>query len=109
LVGHLEALLGGSPYTPVVTPQFTPGLPAPLRQTLIEQRDSYELLFAQLVTNLLLPSHTSPVYFRLSLLGSLNWMLTWYHAHGDSPAIIAHQILQLYRLPLGQTPGAKGK
>jgi len=109
-VGHLEALLSGSPYTAVVAPHFTTVLSdESLRQTLIMQRDSYESLFTQLVENLSLPPHTNHHYLRLALLGSLNWALTWYNTRGDAPAFIAHQILQFYRLPLEQTPTSKGK
>ena len=41
-----------------------------------------------------------PIRLTLALLGSLNWSLTWYHAGGDTPGVIAGRILDLYRLPL---------
>ncbi|GAC1666936.1 MAG: TetR/AcrR family transcriptional regulator [Steroidobacteraceae bacterium] len=102
-VGHLDALVGGNEYAQVVTPQFTHALPAKLRKRLIEQRDSYEKMFAALVDALALPRGVSARYLRLTLLGSLNWTLTWYHAGGDSPSQIARKMVQLFRIRLDQS------
>jgi TetR/AcrR family transcriptional regulator, cholesterol catabolism regulator len=94
---HVEALLTGTDYAQVVTPQFARALPKVLRRTLIAQRDSYERLFVELVDKLALPKSTDKRYFRLALLGALNWTLTWYHAGGDPPAKIARGILAMFR------------
>lgn len=71
---HLDRLLNGSSHAQVVTPNFARALP--------------------------LPRGTSPRYLRLSLLGSLNWAVTWYRPGGDSPKIIARRIVELYGQPL---------
>ena len=102
-MGHLESLLGGNDYAQIVTPQFTHTLPSKLRGQLIEQRDGYERMFAALVDAVELPRGTSSRYLRLSLLGSLNWTLTWYHPGADSPAQIARKMLQLFRIRLDES------
>jgi TetR/AcrR family transcriptional regulator, cholesterol catabolism regulator len=99
---HVEALLTGTDYAQVVTPQFARALPQALRRTLIAQRDSYEKLFVELVDGLALPKSTDKRYFRLALLGALNWTLTWYHPGGDPPAKIARGVLAMFR-PSGRS------
>jgi AcrR family transcriptional regulator len=103
-VAHLEALLGGNDYAQVVTPQFTRGLPAELSKQLVGQRDFYEAVFIALVDAVALPRGASTRYLRLSLLGSLNWTLTWYHAGGDCPAQIARKMVRLFRVRLDEGP-----
>ena len=97
---HLEALLGENAFSPVVTPQFTRSFDEPLRSTLIAQRDVYESYFVTLVKQLPLPKGTNRRLFRLALLGSLNWTLTWYRPGGKKPATLARQMIDLYRQPL---------
>jgi len=97
---HLEVLLGPSPFSLVVTPQFTQGFPEPLRSTLISQRDEYEKIIAGLVRDLALPKGVNRRYFRLALLGSLNWTSTWYHPGGSSPSAIARHMIKIYRTSL---------
>lgn len=99
---HLVALLDGTDYAQVVTPQFARALPPRLRTTLIAQRDSYEALIDRLVAALPLESRADRRYLRLALLGALNWVLTWYHPGGDSPSVIASRIVGLFRRPLDQ-------
>ncbi len=99
-IAHLEALLGENAFSPVVTPQFTKSFDEPLRSTLIAQRDEYESYLVTLVRKLPVPTGTSRRLLRLSLLGSLNWTLTWYRPGGKKPATIARQMIDLYRKPL---------
>jgi AcrR family transcriptional regulator len=94
---HLSSLLAGTPYSRVITPDFIRALPAPIRRTAISQRDAYERLFIGLVEALDLLPGTDAHYFRLALLGSLNWAIAWYRPGGDSPAHIAREILALFR------------
>lgn len=105
-VAHLVALLGGDEYAQVVMPQFTGALPAGLTRQLIEQRDSYEAVFVALVDAVSLPRGVSAHYLRLTLLGSLNWTLTWYHKGGDSPSVIAHKMMRLFRIRLDESSDA---
>lgn len=97
---HLETLLSDSPYSQVVTPQFTRSFDDPLRSELIRQRDDYEALIAGLVAELPLPKAVDRRYFRLAVLGSLNWTPTWYHAGRHQPRTIARKMLDAYRLQL---------
>lgn len=96
--GHLTALLGPSPFSQVMTPQFPQSFEGPLRDVLLEQRDTYEQIFRRLVSDLALPPDVDAGLFRLSLLGALNWTLTWYRADGDdSPEDIADNIVSIFR------------
>lgn len=97
---HLNALLDGTNYAQVVSPYFAHVLPAKLKRRLISQRDEYERLIHELVTNLPLPSQVDQRYFRLALLGALNWALIWYHPGGTTPTAIAHRILDCFRYQL---------
>lgn len=102
---HLEVLLGPSPFSQVITPQFPSHFEGSVRTTLLEQRDGYETIFRNLVEALPLPESLNRRHFRLALLGALNWTPTWYRPGGaDSPAEIANSIIDAFRLPLD--PGA---
>jgi AcrR family transcriptional regulator len=108
-VAHLEVLLGESPFCQVVTPQFAREFKEPLRSELITQRDAYEKLFTDLVRKLPFPAGIDRRYFRLAILGSLNWAPTWYHPGKNSPRVIASKIVDTYRHqldPAASIPGA---
>lgn len=98
---HLEVLLGPSPFSQVITPQFPSHFDGHVRDMLLQQRDSYESIFRGLVDNLPLPEGISHRHFRLALLGSLNWTPTWYQPGGeDSPAEIADGFVNAFRMQL---------
>jgi AcrR family transcriptional regulator len=98
---HLAVLLGPSPFSQVITPQFPSHFDGEVRATLLRQRDGYEATFRELVAALPLPDAVSPRLFRLALLGALNWTPTWYQpGGGDGPAAIADGIVDAFRLPL---------
>ncbi len=97
-VGHLRALLAGSDYAQVVTPQFPSRFAESLRDQMIRQRDSYETLFRGLVDALPLPADIDRRLLRLTLFGALNWALTWYRPGGDlTPESIARFIVGVER------------
>ncbi|MCX2980718.1 TetR/AcrR family transcriptional regulator [Halieaceae bacterium IMCC14734] len=100
---HLEILLSESPFSLVVTPQFTREFEEPLRSELIAQRDSYEKLFSELISTLPLPANIDRRYFRLTILGSLNWAPTWYHPGKNSPTAIASEMIDIFRYQLDPT------
>jgi len=98
---HLAVLLGPSPFSQVITPQFPSHFDGEVRATLLQQRQGYEAIFRELVAALPLPESVSPRLFRLSLLGALNWTPTWYQPGGsESPASIADGIVDAFRLQL---------
>jgi AcrR family transcriptional regulator len=94
---HLTTLLSDSPYSRLVSPDFARTLPPKLQKTIIAQRDRYETMFAGAIDELPLPRGVQRRYLRLALLGSLNWALIWYRPGGDSPAVIARNMVNLYR------------
>ena len=99
--GHLTALLGHSPFSQVMTPQFPQRFEGTLREVLLEQRDTYEHLFRGFIEDLSLPATVDANVLRRSLLGALNWTLTWYRADGeDSPEEIADAIVAIFRCRL---------
>lgn len=98
---HLAVLLGPSPFSQVIAPQFPGTFDGAVRQTLLEQREGYEAIFRELVDDLPLPEAIEPRHFRLTLLGALNWTQTWYQEGGrDRPDEIADGIVDAFRLQL---------
>jgi|TARA_R100001480_G_scaffold5119_2_gene11869 AcrR family transcriptional regulator len=98
---HLEVLLGSSPFSQVITPQFPSHFDGDVRATLLKQRDAYEVIFRELVDALPLPASVNRRHFRLALLGALNWTPTWYQPGGsDKPSNIANGIVDVFRLQL---------
>jgi TetR/AcrR family transcriptional regulator, cholesterol catabolism regulator len=71
-----------------------PGDAGPVRERLVALRDEYEKRFKQLVAELDLPDRVQRRYFRLLLLGALNWSQAWYRPGGDAPRTIARRLLQ---------------
>lgn len=100
-VGHLEALLQGSPYALVVIRVFPDDVPA-ARERLVGLRDRFEAIFASLIDKLPLAPDADRRTLRLFLLGGLNWTQFWYQpAAGskqrDTPGVIARKMLAIVR------------
>jgi TetR/AcrR family transcriptional regulator, cholesterol catabolism regulator len=93
---HLEALLELSDYTQVMI-RVLPPEGGKVAERLLELRDRYEALFRDLIDALALPEPADRRYLRLLLMGGLNWSHVWYHPGGDTPAIIAHRMIDLLR------------
>lgn len=101
---HLSVLLGPSPFSQVITPQFPGSFEGALRQTLLDQRNDYEALLKGLVADLSLPDQVDARLFRLALLGALNWAQTWYRESGpSSPEEIANDIIDMFRNQLDES------
>ncbi|MFB9261913.1 hypothetical protein ACFFWD_01795 [Bradyrhizobium erythrophlei] len=60
-------------------------------------RDSYEAVFKDLIAELQLPAGIDLRVFRLGLLGSMNWAITWYRPGGETPTSIARKLLSVIR------------
>ncbi len=98
---HLEVLLGPSPFSQVITPQFPSHFEGQVRETLLRQRGAYEAIFRELVESLPLPEGVDRRHLRLALLGALNWAPTWYRPGGaDSPVALARGIVDMFRRQL---------
>jgi AcrR family transcriptional regulator len=100
---HLEALLELSDYTQVMI-RVLPPEGGKVAERLLELRDQYEARFRELINALALPEGADRRYLRLLLIGGLNWSHVWYHAGGDSPAVIAHRMIDLLRQRLDSAP-----
>lgn len=100
---HLEALLELSDYTQVMI-RVLPPEGGKVAERLLELRDQYEARFRELIDALALPEDADRRYLRLLLMGGLNWSHVWYHPGGDTPAIIAHRMIDLLRQRLDRTP-----
>lgn len=98
-VSHLRALLEKPDYAAVVGGGLPPEN-SMVRRQLVKIRDDWEDLFRQLIDDLPLESEDEKKYFRLALLGALNYSRVWYRPHRDSPSTIARNILALLRYRL---------
>ncbi len=96
---HLESLLTGGDYAAVVIKQ-PPGRDDAIRDLLVGYRDRYENMFGDMVAKLPLTNGQDLRYLRLTLLGALNSVVTWYQPGGDTPAVIAGHIVDLIRSQL---------
>ena len=99
-IAHLEALAARDSSTASVFTDWSTSHSAELRAALVKERDRYEVVFNGLTSAIPLPENISRQYFRLALLGALNWSLTWFKPGKDSPARVAQQILAIFRTPL---------
>ena len=54
-------------------------------------------MFRRLIAAVPLPPGVKPGPFRLALLGSLNWALTWFRPDGDSPEVVARDLFAIFR------------
>ncbi len=91
---HLRAILDETDYAAVVI-RSLPRPDDPTWRRLAELRNQYEALIRNIVDDLPLKGKIDRKYFRLTLLGALNWTQTWYRADGASPDRIAHEIVNL--------------
>lgn len=93
---HLESLIN-SDFRAIITPTFPQSLKR-MWPTLIKQRDSYETLVKQLVTDLNLPVGIDLTVFRLHFLGALNWTPTWFKSNGGMKlGEVARQLVRTMR------------
>lgn len=93
---HLQMLLGKRSYAAAVVADW-PAKQGVLGDELIRHRDRYEELFRSLIDAVPLRPGVDRRYFRLGLLGALNWSLNWYRPGRHSPSAVARQLLLLFR------------
>lgn len=101
-VAHLESLLTQESSAATVLADWSTTKSEELRGAMVKERDRYEKVFSALTDAIDLPDGVKRRYFRLGLLGAFNWTLTWYQPGRDSPAMVARQLLALFR----STPAA---
>ncbi len=68
-----------------------------LQKRLAKDRRGYEEQFRGLVDALDLPSTVNRSFFRLALLGALNWTLTWYRPGKKAPREVAHELVEVFK------------
>jgi len=93
---HLQALLVKDSFAAVVISHLSFNS-LPSRKELVVLRDRYEDLFKELIAALPLPSCVDRRFFRLGLLGAMNWSIAWYRPDVQPPATIARELLSLLR------------
>jgi AcrR family transcriptional regulator len=93
---HMRAILDETDYAAVVV-RSLPKPNDPTWRRLAELRNRYEHMFRAVINELPLADEIDRKYFRLALLGALNWSQTWYHGDGASPDRIAHEIVKLMK------------
>lgn len=71
-------------------------VPEPVRAQLVERRDAFETLFADLVAAMPLPAEVDRGVYRILLLTTLNTASTWYRPGRLSLSEVARQILRVY-------------
>ncbi len=96
-VAHLEAILHDDDYAQVVVRVRPADVPV-AHASLIELRNRYEDLFADLIRALPLARSTDRRVLRLMLVGAMNWSQTWYRPGGRfNPRAIARKFIALLR------------
>lgn len=93
---HLTTLLDRTGYAAVVIANW-PSTGEGVRGELVRQRDRYERVFRRFADAVPLPQDVDATFFRLGLLGTLNWALTWYRPGRTTPATLARRLVALFR------------
>ncbi len=95
-VAHLQELLAEENVMAAVLANWSTAN-AKLRKALVRERDRYERVLVRLVDAVELLPGTERRYFRLALLGAINWALTWYQPGREPPANIARKLMAIFR------------
>ncbi len=102
-VAHLETLLTGGMFFKAVMRQVPSKVAG--RELIFKLRDDYELIFADLIGALDLPSGVDRETLRLMLLGAMNWSFTWWRpSEGPEPAELAGRLVSNLRIGLDMSP-----
>ena len=95
-MAHLQTLLQKQSYAAAVITDWTAAQLA-VRDALVPHRDRYEQQVEALIAALPLRPDVDRRYFRLGLLGALNWTLTWFRPGREAPAVVAQRLLAVFR------------
>lgn len=93
-IAHTQGLLDTNNYAAVLISHLSV---SNLPNQVVTLRDSYESVFKELIAELPLPSGIDRRIFRLGLLGSMSWTITWYRPGGETPATIVRKLLSIIR------------
>jgi AcrR family transcriptional regulator len=95
-VAHLQTLLLQQGYAAAVITNWS-AAQLSVQAALVPHRDRYEQVFEALIAALPLRDGVDRHYFKLGLLGALNWSLTWFRPGREAPAVVARHLLDLFR------------
>lgn len=93
-IAHTQGLLDNNSYAAVLISHLSV---SHLPNQVVSLRDSYESVFKELIAELPLPQGIDRRIFRLGLLGSMSWTITWYRPGGETPATIVRKLLNIMR------------
>ncbi|MCC8962359.1 TetR/AcrR family transcriptional regulator [Bradyrhizobium sp. Pear76] len=93
-IAHMHGLLDKNRFASVLVSHLAVDT---LPEQVVTLRDKYEAVFKDLVAELPLPAGVDQRIFRLGLLGSMNWAITWYRPGVETPASIARKLLNVIR------------
>lgn len=93
-IAHTQGLLDTNNYAAVLISHLSV---SNLPNQVVSLRDSYESVFKELIADLPLPPGIDRRIFRLGLLGSMSWTITWYRPGGETPATIVRKLLSIIR------------
>lgn len=93
-IAHTQGLLDTNSYAAVLISHLSV---SNLPNQVVALRDSYELVFKELIADLPLPSGIDRRIFRLGLLGAMSWTITWYRPGGETPATIVRKLMSIIR------------
>ena len=100
---HSCVLLESEGFMLMVAPHSPKGMDAQF-QILMEQRNAYEKIIADVIAEIDFPREVRPNLFRLQLLGALNWAQSWYRPGGDmTPEEIGRHLVRTLRLSSSKT------
>ncbi|MCB1756062.1 MAG: TetR/AcrR family transcriptional regulator [Gammaproteobacteria bacterium] len=96
---HVTAMLEGAPIHRVTGHGLALVGDNALLDKIRDARDAHENVFRELIEQLPLAPHVDRGLLRLSLLGSINWIVIWYRPGGGStPVEIADAMVDMIRL-----------
>ena len=107
IVAHCRILLGGTVTRAILTPPRYYNLKGVRK--LVRQRDEYEQIFTRLIDELPLKADCDRHAFRLSMLGAMNWTVTWFRPEGRDSATAVGDVISrfLVRGIAARTPATR--
>jgi AcrR family transcriptional regulator len=94
---HIEAAVGDNSIHKITGTGLFSIHEQGLQRRLKADREHYDQIFRQLVSELGLPRTMDRTLFRLTLLGALNWARVWYRSGKKTPREIARTMIAIFR------------
>jgi len=94
---HIEAAVGDNSIHKITGTGLFSIHEQGLQRRLKTDREHYDQIFRQLVSELGLPRTMDRTLFRLTLLGALNWARVWYRSGKKTPREIARTMIAIFR------------